>query len=592
MATVSKWTPFGVALDLSAVAKTVNRKSATQYTVTFQVTWNTTYDTPTDYGMTASSGGGSVALNTQGNKSQGSSGSFTGTFSINGNGEATKTVTVTFKNYNTYHSDSATKSINLSVSVPAWTSYTVKYNGNASGVTNIPSSQTKWKDQTLQLSSTEPKRIGYTFLEWNTKSDGSGTRYQSGDGYYANAAATLYAVWKANTWTVTYNANGGSGAPGTQTKTYGVTLKLSSTKPTRSNYNFKGWATTKTATTAQYAAGANYTANAGATLYAVWELAYTKPKIVDFTVTRYSDGSPTGTPSDNGTYAYVSFTWTTTQTPVTIMVTQSPGDVNVTYPATVTSSTFKQGFGNLDPDITYSFTVTVSDGDGAGYSTTLTRTLPGSKFVLDFLKGGNGAAIGKASELSGYFDVGFKTRLRDILEVNNNTQFYSYAPDGTRVEFMHPMNDNGNVVIGYGNYDRGAGNTNIYGYDVHIGVSNIADPGYYRPYRRQGDSINFTLKTAGYVTNSGKDVTFTVPFAIPIVGSPTVTVSSRDGFVLRQGEKYTHGSSATIYVSPDSYTAYTSQWMGVTITASFTDTTNVINNNAIGIYWSGTITFT
>lgn len=70
---------------------------------------------------------------------------------------------------------------------------------------------------------------------------------------------------------VTYNANGGSGAPEAQTKYYKHTLKLSSTKPSRSNYTFKGWATSSTATTATYQPGANLTTNANVTLYAVWQ---------------------------------------------------------------------------------------------------------------------------------------------------------------------------------------------------------------------------------------------------------------------------------------------------------------------------------
>ena len=73
------------------------------------------------------------------------------------------------------------------------------------------------------------------------------------------------------TYTVTYNANGGTGAPGNQTKTYGQTLALSKTVPTRMGYTFLGWSTSSTATSAAYQAGANYTANNGTTLYAVWE---------------------------------------------------------------------------------------------------------------------------------------------------------------------------------------------------------------------------------------------------------------------------------------------------------------------------------
>lgn len=281
MATVSKWTPFGVALDITATGSTVTRKSATQYTVKINASWETYYSgAKTNYGMTASSGGGSVNLNTFGTKSSSGSGSFTGTYSISGNGSATKTITVTFKNYEEDWqgnvTESATKTVSFSVTVPAWTSYTVKYNAN--GGSGAPSSQTKWKDQTLKLSTTKPTRTGYTFQGWATSASGS-VAYASGANYTANASVTLYAVWKAITYAVKYNANGGSGAPSNQTKTYGVTLTLSSTIPTRSSiedngtlteYTFKGWATSATSTSVAYKAGANYTANASVTLYAVW----------------------------------------------------------------------------------------------------------------------------------------------------------------------------------------------------------------------------------------------------------------------------------------------------------------------------------
>lgn len=74
-----------------------------------------------------------------------------------------------------------------------------------------------------------------------------------------------------STYTISYNANGGSGAPGSQTKKHDITLTLSSTIPTRTKYTFLGWSTSSTATSATYTAGGSYTTNADATLYAVWE---------------------------------------------------------------------------------------------------------------------------------------------------------------------------------------------------------------------------------------------------------------------------------------------------------------------------------
>ena len=111
------------------------------------------------------------------------------------------------------------------------TTYKVTYNAN--GGSGAPASQTKTHNVTLTLSSTKPTRTGYTFLGWSTSSSATSATYSAGGSYTNNASVTLYAVWTPITYTVSYNANGGSGAPSSQTKTYGVTLTLSSVKPTR-----------------------------------------------------------------------------------------------------------------------------------------------------------------------------------------------------------------------------------------------------------------------------------------------------------------------------------------------------------------------
>ena len=85
------------------------------------------------------------------------------------------------------------------------------------------------------------------------------------------ATSKVYVTVTAPTYTVSYNANGGSGAPSTQTKHYNTTLTLSSTKPTRSGYTFLGWSTSSSATSASYSAGASYSSNADLNLYAVWK---------------------------------------------------------------------------------------------------------------------------------------------------------------------------------------------------------------------------------------------------------------------------------------------------------------------------------
>ena len=210
------WNPFGVMFELTATGSNVKRISSTQFTVKINAAWETYYEgAQTNYGMTASAGGGSVTLNPFGTYASSGSGSFTGTYYIAANVSAKKTIGVTFRNFNNDNGDSATTSVSFDVTVPAWTSYTVSYNAN--GGTGAPSNQTKWEDQVLTLSSTIPTRTGYTFSEWNTKSDGSGTSYSAGGSYGNspddNSDMTLYAIWTENVLTVNYYSNYATSAP-------------------------------------------------------------------------------------------------------------------------------------------------------------------------------------------------------------------------------------------------------------------------------------------------------------------------------------------------------------------------------------------
>ncbi len=149
--------------------------------------------------------------------------------------------------------------------------YTVSYNAN--GGSGAPSSQSKDYGTTLTLSTTEPARSGYTFLGWATSSDATSAAYQPGGSFTSNSNTTLYAVWKSNTGSITYNANGGSGAPSAQTGSTSYTI--SSTVPARFGYTFLGWSTSSTATSASYKPGNSITANSDITLYAVWKSAVT-----------------------------------------------------------------------------------------------------------------------------------------------------------------------------------------------------------------------------------------------------------------------------------------------------------------------------
>ncbi|HOU11312.1 MAG TPA: InlB B-repeat-containing protein, partial [Clostridiales bacterium] len=137
--------------------------------------------------------------------------------------------------------------------------YTVAYNGNgATGGSTANSSHVY--DVAKNLTLNGYARTGYTFLGWATVPGGAAV-YQNGENVVNltpvdNATFTLYAVWSANNYLITFNANGGEGGTSSY-MTYGAPL----TAPivTRTGYAFTGWTPGVPATVP--AANSTYTAN-------------------------------------------------------------------------------------------------------------------------------------------------------------------------------------------------------------------------------------------------------------------------------------------------------------------------------------------
>ena len=150
--------------------------------------------------------------------------------------------------------------------------YAVTYDAN--GGIGAPPAQAKFHNEPLTLSmgtqATPPHRLGYVFKGWATDAGATEAEYQTGEPYWDNAPMTLYAVWES-AYFVTYDANGGGGAPAAQTKHQDVPLTLSLSTPYRVGYNFVGWATSPSGAP-QYQPGQVIPApdNASQTLYAVW----------------------------------------------------------------------------------------------------------------------------------------------------------------------------------------------------------------------------------------------------------------------------------------------------------------------------------
>lgn len=332
---------------------------------------------------------------------------------------------------------SGSRSASGSIGIEKRTSYTVSFNAN--GGSGAPGNQTKWHGTAIALSSTRPTRTGYIFQGWATSSSGS-VAYQPGAQYNSDANITLYAVWRAETYTISFNANGGSGAPGNQTKTYGQTLTLSSTRPTRTNYNFLGWATSSGASTAAYQPGGSYTNNTGATLYAVWELAYTPPRITNVKADRCNSA---GTASESGTYARVSFSWATDYN-VSAIYIRHKASSSSTWTTTTISASGKVGSvdktigsNGISTEYVYNIQIEVRDSNG---SSIVGRDVPAMSYVIDFKAGGKGVAIGKPATVDNLFDVNLPIRFSagiDPIYIPENSDLNNYKTPGY---YYHPQN--------------------------------------------------------------------------------------------------------------------------------------------------------
>ena len=89
---------------------------------------------------------------------------------------------------------------------------------------------------------------------------------------YDNTSGISVTITQSAPYAISYNANGGTGAPSSQSVYANVSYTLSSTRPVKTGYTFLGWSTSSTAITASYQPGQSVTPNGNLVLYAVWQL--------------------------------------------------------------------------------------------------------------------------------------------------------------------------------------------------------------------------------------------------------------------------------------------------------------------------------
>lgn len=156
-------------------------------------------------------------------------------------------------------------------------------------------------------------------------------------------------------------------------------------------------------------------------------------------------------------------------------------------------------------------------------------------------------------------------------------------------------------IIGNGSGDDARSNALTVDWGGNITAPKLTSPGALRlgfnggefqPYYTKGNSASFKVWLMGYTTSGMAEVLFFMPFSRPIIGASGVSVSSVNGLIIRQNNKYLYGSTATVYVKPSSYTSeIVDGGQGVNIRAKMPNTTNVTNNTACAITASIKITF-
>jgi uncharacterized repeat protein (TIGR02543 family) len=189
-----------------------------------------------------------------------------GTLTINGSGLASGTT-----------GELSISSGQLILTVSA-VQYTVTFNGNSNTGGSMSNQSAS---SATNLTSNSFSRTGYTFGGWATSSGSAAVAYADGGSYPFTSSTTLYAIWTANTLTVSYDSQGGSAISNGSTTT-GSTVSDPG-NPTLNGYSFNGWFV---ASSGGSAISFPYThgQTADFTLYAQWTLA-SSPVISGATLT-------------------------------------------------------------------------------------------------------------------------------------------------------------------------------------------------------------------------------------------------------------------------------------------------------------------
>ena len=151
--------------------------------------------------------------------------------------------------------------------------YKISFSNNGGSGTIAAIICTYDKDCTLPANTFT--KTGYTFAGWSKTSTGA-IEYTNGStekNLATSGSITLYAKWTANTYTITYNANGGSGTMSKTTCTYDTDCTLAANSFTYDGYFFAKWIKDSIESEREYAEGStvkNLATSGNVNMYAKW----------------------------------------------------------------------------------------------------------------------------------------------------------------------------------------------------------------------------------------------------------------------------------------------------------------------------------
>ena len=423
-----------------------------------------------------------------------------------------------------------------------WTAntYTVTFAANGGAGTMAAESH----NAPTALTANAFTRAGYTFAGWNTAADGTGSGYADGATYPFTANATLYAQWTANTYTVTFAANGGAGTMAAES--HNAPTALTANAFTRAGYTFAGWNTAADGTGSGYADGATYPFTANATLYAQWTAnTYTVTFAANGgagTMAAESHNAPTALTANAFTRAGYTFAgWNTAADG-----TGSGYADGATYPFTVNATLYAQWTANT-------YTVTFAANGGAGTMAAESHNAPTALTANAFTRAGytfagwNTAADGTGSGYADGATYPFTVNATLYAQWTANTYTVTFAANGG-AGTMAAESHNAPTALTANAFTR-AGYT-------FAGWNTAADgtgSGY-----ADGATYPFTASvtlyaqwtantyTVTYSANGATAGTVPVDASSPYVSGATVTVLANSGLLAKTGSSFAGWNTAAI----------------------------------------------